>query len=183
MLTADQKGTVAELAIAQRAAQLGIGVWSAYTVERYDLLFDLRPKLVRVQCKWASRYDDVVIVRCYSNRRGRNGLIRRLYSADQVDAYAAYCLELNQCCFLPLDVFGSRNAIQLRLGPTKNNQKIGVNWAADFEFEATLRPGQGAIAQLGERPAGSREVAGSSPAGSIPDLSGGRRTRTPGCRP
>lgn len=155
MLTTDQKGTIAELAIAQRAAELGIGVWSAYTVERYDLIFDLRPRLVRVQCKWACRYDDVVIVRCYSNRRGRDGLIRRLYSADQIDAYAAYCLELNQCYFLPLDVFGPRNAIQLRLRPAKNNQKTGVNWASDYEFAATLRPHQGAVAQLGERVAGS----------------------------
>jgi hypothetical protein len=56
MLTTDQKGAVAELAIARQAAELGIGVWAAYTVERYDLIFDLRPQLMRVQCKWASRY-------------------------------------------------------------------------------------------------------------------------------
>jgi hypothetical protein len=167
MLTTDQKGAIAELAIAQKAAELGIGVWSAYTVERYDLLFDLRPKLVRVQCKWASRHGDVVIVRCYSNRRGRDGLLRRFYSAEEIDAYAAYCSELDRCYFLPLERFGPRNAIQLRLGPTKNNQKVGVNWASDFEFEATLQTAQGAIAQLGERLAGSQKVAGSSPAGSI----------------
>jgi hypothetical protein len=41
----------------------------------------------------------------------------------------------------------------------------GVNWAKDFEFDATLGP-RGAIAQLGERLAGSQKVAGSSPAGS-----------------
>ena len=69
MLTTDQKGVVAELAIARKAAELGIGVWSAYTIERYDLIFDLRPQLIRVQCKWASQYDNVVRVRCYSNRR------------------------------------------------------------------------------------------------------------------
>ncbi len=63
MLSTDQKGVVAELAIARQAAQLGIGVWGAYTVERYDLIFDLRPTLLRVQCKWACRYDDVVIAR------------------------------------------------------------------------------------------------------------------------
>jgi PD-(D/E)XK endonuclease len=64
MLSTDQQGAIAELAIATRAAQLGIGVWSAHTIERYDLIFDLRPKLVRVQCKWATRYGDVLIVRC-----------------------------------------------------------------------------------------------------------------------
>jgi hypothetical protein len=34
VLTTDQKGVVAELAIARKAAELGIGVWSAYTIER-----------------------------------------------------------------------------------------------------------------------------------------------------
>ena len=41
----------------------------------------------------------------------------------------------------------------------------GLNWAEDFEFGATLAR-FGAVAQLGERDAGSVEAAGSSPAGS-----------------
>jgi hypothetical protein len=140
MLTTDQKGVVAELAIAREAAELGIGVWSAHTVERYDLIFDLRPRLVRVQCKWACRYDDNVVVRCYSSRRNRDGLLRRFYSADEIDAFAAYCAEINRCYFLPLAIFGQRSEISLRLSPTRNNQEAGVNWAKEFEFAATLSP-------------------------------------------
>jgi hypothetical protein len=173
MLTTDQKGAVAELAIARQAAELGIGVWAAYTIERYDLIFDLRPQLMRVQCKWASRYGDVVIVRCYSNRRSRDGLLRRLYSPDQIDAFAAYCADTNRCYFLPLTTFGGRSTIQLRLAPTRNNQAAGVNWAKDFEFAAKLA-GQGAIAQLGERLSGRQKVAGSIPAGSTGQLPSGR---------
>jgi hypothetical protein len=45
-------------------------------------------------------------------------------------------------------------AIALAVHPTSNNQKTGVNWATPYEFEARL--GQpGAVAQLGERRAGS----------------------------
>jgi hypothetical protein len=154
MLTTDQKGAIAELAIATRAAALGIGVWSSYTVERYDLIFDLRPNLARVQCKWASRYGDVIVVRCYRNRRNRDGLLKRLYSPEEIDAYAAYCSDVDQCYFLPMELFGSCTAIQLRLGPTRNNQSLGINWAKDYEFAATLC-GPGAVAQLGERRAGS----------------------------
>jgi PD-(D/E)XK nuclease superfamily protein len=166
VLTTDQKGAIAELAIARHAAELGIGVWSAHTVERYDLIFDLRPTLIRVQCKWASRYGAVIIVRCYSNRRNRDGLLRKLYSADQIDAFAAYCAETDSCYFLPIAIFDGRSAIQLRLAPARNNQRAGINWARDFEFAAKLGP-HGAIAQLGERPDGIRKVAGSIPAGSI----------------
>jgi hypothetical protein len=165
MLTTDQKGAAAELAIARQAAELGIGVWAASTVERYDLIFDLPPQVIRVQCKWASRYGDVVIVRCARTGETVTGYERRLYSADQIDAFAAYCADTDRCYFLPLTTFGGRGAIQLRLAPTRNNQAAGVNWAKDFEFAAKLG-GQGAIAQLGERLAGSQKVAGSSPAGS-----------------
>ena len=76
-------------------------------------------------------------------------------SADEIDAFAAYCAELDRCYFLPLDTFGERSAIQLRLAPARNNQAAGVNWAKDFEFAARLGP-RGAIAQLGERLAGSQ---------------------------
>jgi PD-(D/E)XK endonuclease len=111
-----------------------------YTVERYDLLFDLRPQLVRVQCKWATRYEDVIAVRCYSARRNRAGLVRRLYSADEIDAFAAYCAELDECYFLPIAFCGGRSQIILRLAPARNNQRAHINWANDFEFAATLRP-------------------------------------------
>jgi hypothetical protein len=143
VLSTDQKGALAELAIARAAAQLGIGVWSSYTAERYDLIFDLRPRLIRVQCKWACHHGDVLVVPCYSNRRNREGLLRRRYSADEIDAFAAYCSELDRCYFLPLERFVGRAAIQLRLMPTKNNQQAGINWASDFEFAATLEPLKG----------------------------------------
>ena len=125
----------------------------------------MRPTLIRVQCKWATRYADVIIVRCYSNRRNRDGLLRKLYSADQIDAFAAYCAATDSCYFLPMAIFDRRSAVQLRLAPARNNQRAGINWAKDFEFPAKLGP-RGAIAQLGERLSGRQKVAGSSPAGS-----------------
>jgi hypothetical protein len=169
VLTTDQKGAVAELAIAKRAAQLGIGVWAAYTVERYDLIFDLRPRLLRVQCKWATRYDDVIIVRCYSNRRSRDGMLTRGYSPDEIDAFAAYCEAEDECYFLPIELFPHRRNIQLRLRPTKNNENVRINWARDYEFAATLGR-HGAVAQLGERLSGRQKATGSSPVGSTEQI-------------
>ena len=92
MLTTDQKGSIAETAIVAAATKLGIGVFKPLTDgERYDLIFDLRPRLVRVQCKWAGRRGDVVVVRCVSARRAADGLRHRPYTADEIDAFAAYC--------------------------------------------------------------------------------------------
>ena len=166
MLTTDQKGSVAETAIVAAAAKLGIGVFKPLTDgERYDLIFDLRPRLVRVQCKWAARQGDVIVMRAYSARRTADGLRRRTYSRDEIDAFAAYCADVDRCYFIPMDACAGRSTIQFRLSPTRNNQRELINWATDFEFEAKLGA-LGAVAQLGERRHGMAEAAGSSPAGS-----------------
>jgi hypothetical protein len=73
MLTTERKGVIAEAAITLAALELGVGVSSGRRC--YDLIFDLRDRLVPVQCKWASRHGDVVAVRCYSARRNAEGLL------------------------------------------------------------------------------------------------------------
>jgi hypothetical protein len=134
MLTLDQKGAIAEAAIAHAAIELGIGVARPLVDQRYDLILDLRPKLLRVQCKWAERQGDVIIVRCYSSRRSRQGLVRRLYTENEIDAMAAYCPDLSRCYFLPYGIVAGRAQLTLRLERTKNGQELGVRWADSFDF-------------------------------------------------
>lgn len=70
----DRKGSIAESAIVHAAIKLGLSVSKPLTDgDRYDLIFDLDPALVRVQCKWAVLLGDVVTIRCYSCRRTRDG--------------------------------------------------------------------------------------------------------------
>jgi PD-(D/E)XK nuclease superfamily protein len=165
MLTTNQKGAIAEAAIAFEAVKLGVGVYRPLMDERYDFIFDMRSRLVRVQCKWASTRGDVVVVPLYSCRRTAQGLRRMCYSPDQVDAFAAYSPETERCYFAEMSEIGNLQMLHLRLRPTKNNQAAGIRWAKDYELAATIG-GPGPIAQLGERRAGSAKAAGSSPAGS-----------------
>jgi hypothetical protein len=133
VLTTDQKGTIAEYGIAWAAIRLGIDVYKPVNDgTRCDLIFDLDGRLMRVQCKWASCHGDTLVVRCYRHRRTREGLLRRLYTADEVDAFAASSMETDKCYFLPFDRFNGQPNIQLRLAPTRNNQKAGINWAKDY---------------------------------------------------
>ena len=140
MLTTDQKGVVAEMAIAHEAFKLGIGVLRPLGDMRYDLVFDTGRELIRVQCKWASRYGDIVVCRLYGSRRAREGLRRSLYDASEIDAFAVYCSELSRCYFVPIAELEGRYSLHLRLKPTRNNQTSGIRWARDYEFAAKLQP-------------------------------------------
>lgn len=151
VLTTDQKGVIAEQAIVFQAVKHGVGVLQPFGDERYDLILDLRPELLRVQCKWAVRAGDTVSIRTRRCRRGRDGLIHRNYDPGEIDAVAGYCMELDRCYLLPLEMSVGRAAVQLRIAPTRNNQKERINWARDYEFGATLSKLRGPIAQLGER--------------------------------
>jgi PD-(D/E)XK endonuclease len=167
MLTTDQKGAIAEQAIALAAVELGIGVARPLGDERYDLIFDTRECLLRVQCKWACRRGDVVVVRCTSARRNAEGFVRRLYRPEEVDAFAAYCAEIRRSYFIRFESVPPGGTLQLQLSRPRNNQARAVRWADQYEFVATLDRTDGAIAQLGERLAGSQKGTGSSPVGSM----------------
>jgi hypothetical protein len=137
-LTTNQKGLVAETAIIHEATKLGIGVARPLDDERYDLILDLPEGLLRVQCKWAPELGDVIVIRSCSNRRAREGLRRRVYTSDEVDAIAAYCPSLARSYLLPAQLFSGRAQVHLRLRPSKNNQSARIHWARDYEFGARL---------------------------------------------
>jgi hypothetical protein len=156
-----QLGAIAEAAIALEATKLGILVLKPMCEgARYDLVFDMGGRLMRVQCKVAHRRGGIVDLMARTCRRTGGGYMRGTYSPEEVDAVAAFCPE-NGCSYLvPIAELSKSGCFSLRLSPSKNNQKLGVNWASDYEL--------GAIAQLGERVSGRHEVAGSSPASSTP---------------
>jgi hypothetical protein len=138
VLTTNQKGAIAETAIAREAIKLGIGVLRPLSDMRYDVVFDTGDRLLRVQCKWATRMGDVVGIRTRRCRRARQGLVQRSYRADEIDAIAAYCPDIDTCYFLPHELSVDRTMVLLRLEPTRNNQQLGIRWARDYEFGARL---------------------------------------------
>jgi hypothetical protein len=161
-LTSSQKGGLAELKIAAEAADLGIDVYRPMIDgARCDLIFDTGARLLRIQCKSAVRNGLVIDIRLHTSRHSPSrGYVVTTYNATEVDGIAAYCRELDRCFFLPIREFAGRTCARLRLGPARNGQLMGVKMAADYPL--------GAVAQLGERSAGSRKVRGSIPLSSTP---------------
>jgi prevent-host-death family protein len=143
----NHKGNVAEAVIAAEAMKLGVEVMKPLSEHtRYDLIFDLGPRLLRVQCKWAPLLGDVVAVRLVSSRYTSGGRqICTKYTSDEIDAVAAYCQELETCYLVPIGLFDGMRGLSLRVAPTQNGQIASINWARDFLLE-------GAVAQLGRAP-------------------------------
>jgi hypothetical protein len=156
-----QKGAIAEAVIAAEAIKAGVQVLRP-VIEgaRYDLAFELGPRFFRIQCKFAPRRGDVIVIPVRTSRHTPAGYVRTRYTPAEIDAVAAYCAAVDRCYLIPIADVGKRAWIHLRLAPARNNQEFAITYAAPYEFP-------GAIAQLGERLTGSQEVAGSSPASSI----------------
>ncbi len=160
-LTPSMKGAVAEAVIAAEAVKAGVGVLRPIVEGlRYDLVFDVRGHLLRVQCKSGRARNGVVVIGTRSCRHTPHGYVRSSYTAQEIDAIAVYCADLNTCYLLPIEEIDGSSTVHLRLTPAANNQRVAVRYAAQFEFS-------GAIAQLGERLTGSQEVGGSNPPSSI----------------
>jgi len=136
MDSTDHKGAIAESAILHAAVRLGLEVAIPYSPQRYDLILDLGARLLRVQCKWATRRGDVVIVRCYTSRRARRGIVRRGYDGAEVDAIAAYCADLGRCYLIPMRSLGGQRNAHLRLAPAANGQQRGIRWATEYDFDS-----------------------------------------------
>jgi hypothetical protein len=153
------KGALAEFKITTPAIELGIPVLKPVLEGlRYDLVFDLGERLLRVQCKWASRKNGVLVVYTRTSRHTPAGYVRSRYDPSEIDAIAAYSPDTGRCYLMPIDDVGGRWVVHLRLRPAANNQEVAIKYAAQYEL--------GAIAQLGERWHGMPEVEGSSPSSS-----------------
>lgn len=97
-LTPSQKGAVAEAAITTAAIELGLTVLRPLCEgRRYDLVIDLEPRMLRVQCKLARQLDGVLLVPMHTNRCTPQGYISTHYTADEVDAIAAYSPTSKRC--------------------------------------------------------------------------------------
>jgi prevent-host-death family protein len=164
VMDTNRKGAIAEMKIAAAATELGVPVLRPMTEHgRYDLAFEIGDRILRVQCKWGAliKHGAVVSARCQSSRCVPNGYVHACYTEEEIDLLAVYCGELDRCYLLPSALVARRREIWLRVMPSRNAQRACINLASDYEF-------QGAIAQLGERSAGSRKVGGSNPPSSTP---------------
>ena len=111
MLTPSEKGAIAEAAITAAAVKLGIVVLRPVVEgRRYDLVFDIDPELMRIQCKSGTPKGDVIVAHTETSRHTPGGYVRTTYGPREIDAFAIYVPELYSCYLLPIAEFAGRHA-------------------------------------------------------------------------
>ncbi len=101
---------------------------------RYDLIWDNKGKLLRVQVKTGRFRRGVVTFNAYSAYQyyRKSNPIRRGYKGD-IDYFGIYCPETDKCYLVSVNDVPDRFPT-LRVVPTKNNQSRKVRWAKDYEI-------------------------------------------------
>jgi hypothetical protein len=135
MASLKTKGDLAELKVAADLVEHGhrIAIPFGEDVD-FDLILVRDEKLERVQVKYTESDGQVVSVKCYSHSL-TNGRIRQTkrYTSRTIDWLAVYDRTTDRCFYLPARELGEgRSLLHLRLAPTKNNQRIGIRFAADY---------------------------------------------------
>jgi hypothetical protein len=127
-------GLRSETAILAAFVDRGFEVWVPWGVNhRYDMLLDVRGRLLRVQCKTGRLRSGAVLFSARSVRCNTKQIITRDY-VGEVDFFAVYCPETSGIYVVPCDET-TRSTIALRLEPTANCQSKRIRWAADYALE------------------------------------------------
>jgi PD-(D/E)XK endonuclease len=138
-LTPSQKGAIAEAAFAAAVTELGLTVLRPLSEgRRYDLVVDLEPQLLRVQCKLARRCGAALVVGLQTNRCTPGGYVSSSYTAREIDAIGVYSPDVRRCLLIPIAQAQNRRSIQLRMEPCRNGQREGVKWAQDYELKNVI---------------------------------------------
>jgi hypothetical protein len=135
-LTTTFLGEFAIAKVALRCIETGVTVHRPLLECRYDLVLDDGGKLYRTQVKYTNRSSPkqcrgVVPV---SLRKWRNGgrSVTPCYKATEIDLLLVYVVKLDKILWFGPEVFDGKQALHIRIEPTRNNQRKGCLLAADY---------------------------------------------------
>lgn len=101
--------------------------------ERYDLIWDNKGSLKKIQVKVGRLRAGAVLFQSSSNSQYfKPGYHPKSYKG-QVDYFGIYCPELEKCYLVPVDDVKEGQGI-LRVDQPKNNQTKRVRWAKTYEM-------------------------------------------------
>jgi hypothetical protein len=123
-------GDIAEAAIMADVLRRGYRVALPYGEDwPFDLLVLRGEQFERVQCKYGRSDGRVLLAKCDST----NNWQTIKYTKALIDVLAVYDATTSRCYYIPAEELGDgRRMMNLRIGPTLNNQAVGVRWAEPY---------------------------------------------------
>lgn len=135
MKNTNQKGKITEIEILSKIMKLGYSVSIPFgDKDRYDQVWDINGKMLRIQVKTASPIDEEISAikfKCTSVSNGKS----HTYTKDEIDYFATYWN--GEVYLIPIEECSVEK--KLRFLPPKNGQTKGINWAKDYLVEEVLK--------------------------------------------
>lgn len=134
-----QKGNITELEVLTYITKLGYQVSIPFgDRERYDQIWDIKGKLLRVQVKTSRLIDDErsgIKFSCRSNTKVGGKIQHARYTKDEIDYFATFFE--GKCYVVPVEQTSTEKT--LRFKPPKNGQKKGISLAEHYLVEEVLK--------------------------------------------
>lgn len=131
-MNTNQKGQITELESLSYVIKKGYSVSLPFgDKNRYDQIWDINGRLLRVQIKTSRRIDEEhtgFVFNCYTICNGK----KHYYTKNEVDYFATYFN--NQLYVFPIEECSSEKKVRYS---AKQNQP-NINWAKNYTFEEVL---------------------------------------------
>lgn len=135
-LLSKQKGSITELECIASFYKLGYQCSIPYGENsRYDFIADIKGKLIRIQSKTSKEIKNQAIeFSCRSCRSNSKNAVHRRYTEKEIDYFCTYWN--GKCYLVPVTECADKKT--LRFKNTKNNQKVKISYAKDYEIEKQI---------------------------------------------
>lgn len=134
MKNTNQKGKITEIEVLSHILKMGYSVSIPFgDKDRYDQIWDINGKLLRIQVKTASPVEEEERVIKFSGKSVSNGKAH-IYTKNDIDYFATYWK--GNVYLVPVEECSGEK--KLRFLPPKNGQVKGINWAKDYLVEEVL---------------------------------------------
>lgn len=134
-----QKGNITELEVLTYITKLGYQVSIPFgDRERYDQIWDIKGKLLKVQVKTSHLIDDEgsgIKFSCRSNTKVGGKIQNARYTKDEIDCFATFFE--GKCYVVPVEQTSTEKT--LRFKSPKNGQKKDISLAEYYLAEEVLK--------------------------------------------
>ena len=102
---------------------------------RYDFIADINNKLMRIQCKSSTGYENDSYIKFRVKTTNIRQMTTKSYSEDEIDYF--YTWYNNKDYLIPVSETGSQT-FTLRF-VSNNNANPSIHWAKDYELDTILK--------------------------------------------